>query len=220
MSALSEIKEKFDNIFSSQIEVLRKQLFGVNNERLDFFMDSFYKLEPKQRGLALGGITTLVLGFVFSSVFLYFSRVSALQTELNSSFHALNKLRTLRAQEKMEGQKFDLLVETIGKKTKDLAYRPFFEKISKDLKVNMTNLKEDKVDMDTNNPLGSQMKTMRISMKLPNISLPKLLNFLIEIEKSGKLLRVTDLKIVGIFGNKLFFDVNIMVRGYTSGGGK
>ena len=55
-------------------------------------------------------------------------------------------------------------------------------------------------------------------MRLPNISIPRLLGFLVEVEKSNKYLRVQDLQIRGRYGTKLYFDSQVKVRGYDVNG--
>jgi len=51
---------------------------------------------------------------------------------------------------------------------------------------------------------------------MPNISIPRLLSFLVEVEKSNKYLRVQDLQIRARYGTKLYFDSQAKVRGYDS----
>lgn len=217
MSTISDIKERFDRAFDSKLEIVKKSLFGVNNERLDFFMDSFYKLTPQQRGIFVGTLIASIFSLVILAVIFYFVQVGALQDELNESFEALHRLKMMKREERMESQKFSALIDSISKKTKSIAFKPLFEKLTRDIKIEMTNLKEEKLDLESTNPMSSEVKQARISMKLPKISIPKLLEFLIEIEKTGKYLRINDLKITGLYGNKLYFDVQLIVKGYTVG---
>ena len=215
MSTASDLKDRIERLFDGQLDNVKRQLFGVNNERLDFFMDSFYKLDPRERGLLIGALIGVIFGFVVLAISLYFIQVSSLRSELNESFSALHKLRALKIEEKVESARFDQLVDSIKLKTKGLAFKPFFERLSRDVKVSISNLREDKIDFDAANPMSDKVKQVRVSMKLPKVSIPKLLKFLVETEKSGKYLRVSDVKITGLYGNKLFFDANIVVRGYA-----
>ena len=69
--------------------VVKRKLFGANNETLDLIMDSFYRLSAEQRAAAIfgGGIFSVLLVtgvFVF-----YFASVQALEDELNESFNAI-----------------------------------------------------------------------------------------------------------------------------------
>lgn len=215
MSALKEASEQLKQQLSSFTQRLRQLLFGVNNERLDFLMDSFYKKSPQERVIWIGSSIALICSVVAAVVYFYFVRVEALKEELSASFSALHQLRTLKAEDQLESQKIETLIESIEKKTQGLAMKPFFERLSKDLGVTLSNLTEEKIELDSNNPLSKQVTQVRVLMKMQKISIPRLLKFLIEIEKSSKFLRVSDVKITGLFENKLYFDANLMVRGYV-----
>lgn len=49
MSAVDQLRGQIQSIAN----ILRARLLGANNERLDFLMDSFYKLSPPQRSAAM-----------------------------------------------------------------------------------------------------------------------------------------------------------------------
>lgn len=198
--------------------LLRRRLFGANNERLDFFMDSFYKLSPNHRMLALAGVVGVIALFVLCAVILYFSQVGRLKQDLNDSFAALHDLQSLRASYEIESKNYDKLVETIDKKTRQVSLKPFFEKTANDLGVTIEGLTDQKAPLGADNPLAEKVQEVRVDMRLPNISIPRLMNFLVEIEKSNKYLRVQDLQIRGRYGTKLFFDAQVKVRGYDVGG--
>ena len=59
---------------------------------------------------------------------------------------------------------------------------------------------------------------LNIQIKIPKMSIPRMLEFLSAVEQSNNLLRVQDLKITGEYGNRLYFDVNAVVRGYQMSG--
>ena len=63
-------------------------------------------------------------------------------------------------------------------------------------------------------PLFEKIKEVNIEVRTPKISIPRLLSFLSEVENSGKFIRVKDLKITGMYGNKLFFDTTIGFKAY------
>jgi hypothetical protein len=95
-----------------------------------------------------------------------------------------------------------------------MSLKPFFEKIANDLGVTIEGISDQKVPLAAENPLSDKLQEIRVEMRLPNISIPRLLNFVVEIEKSGKYLKVQDLQIRARYGTKLFFDGQIKVRGY------
>lgn len=196
------------------LKPIKVKVLGVNNERLEFVMDSFYKLEPSQRNGVLGVLGSLIGGFVFVAVAVYFMRVNALSDDLNQTFNALNELRAIKQQTAMTTAKFDSLVDRIQVKTRTLTFKPFFEKLARDAKLTLKNISDKTVDMDPQNPLAENISEVHVDMRLSKVSIPRLVNFIVDIEKSGRFLRVQNLQIVGMYGNKLYFDVNLLVRGY------
>ncbi|MCX6128388.1 MAG: hypothetical protein NTX25_04900 [Proteobacteria bacterium] len=65
------------------IDQIRRSLLGANNERIDFLMDSFYKLSPQHQTSVMAGAAAFLLVFVLGSFTIYFSRINALEDELN-----------------------------------------------------------------------------------------------------------------------------------------
>jgi hypothetical protein len=194
---------------------IREKILGVNNENLDFLIDTFYKLTPSQRnGVTAGGVAAIAL-FVICSIALYFMQVNSLQTELDKSLHAISSFRALRLEDQEVSEKFDGLVDSINRKNKGFYFKPFFEKLSKKINVEFTGISERDAPADPTDPLPKKVKVTNVDMKLPKISIPKLLTFVMEIEKSNHFLRVQDMKITGQYGNKLYFDVQLTIRGYV-----
>jgi hypothetical protein len=219
MSVVATFTDKFKGQFSGSLNQVRRRLFGANNEKLDFFMDSFYKLSPSQRSGVLAGIVGVISLFVLGAIVLYFSQVNRLKSELAGSFAALHELQSMKAGYEQENKNFEKLVDTIEKKTKQMSLKPFFEKIANDMGVTLEGLNDQKAPLPAENALSEKMSEVRVDMRMPNISIPRLMSFLVEVEKSNKYLRVQDLQIRGRYGTKLYFDGQAKVRGYDAGGG-
>lgn len=218
MSALTSVADRFKGQIDSSIAQIRRRLFGSNNERLDFFMDSFYKLSPNQRMGALAGIVGIISLVVLLAMIIYFAQVNRLKKDLNDSFAALHELQSLKSTYEQENKNFERLVDTIDKKTRSVTIKPFFEKIANDMGITIEGLTDQKAPLPGDNPLSEKVQEVRVDMRLPNISIPKLLSFLVEVEKSNKFLKVQDLQIRGRYGTRLYFDAQIKVRGYDVGG--
>lgn len=218
MSAVAAFADKFKGQMQSSLGVIRRRIFGANNEKLDFLMDSFYKLSPNQRTGVLAGVVGAIGLFVLIAIGLYFSQVSRLKTELSDSFGALHELQALKGQYEQENRNFEKLVDVVDRKTRQVSLKPFFEKIGQDLGVTIEGLNDQKSPLPGDNPLSEKMQEVRVEMRLPNISIPRLLSFIVEVEKSGKYLRVQDLQVRGRYGTKLYFDGQVKVRGYDVGG--
>ncbi|MEZ4741107.1 MAG: hypothetical protein R3B45_01435 [Bdellovibrionota bacterium] len=214
MSAATEVVDKVKGKFFDLTEGVKQKIFGTNNENIDFVMDSFYKLEPSQRNAVLLGIIGGIGLFVLAAVWLYFAQVSALKKELSQTFAAMHEFENLQTQKKLIESEFDGLVKSVSRKTNSLKIKPFFEKLAKQHQVTIEGLEESRVPLPADNPLSERMEQISVKLRLPKISIPKLLNFLVEIEKAGKYLRIQDLQVQGRYGTKLFFDANVKTRGY------
>ena len=217
MGILSRIWDQINGRIQALLIFLRKKIFGANNERIDFLMDSFYKLSPSHRGgVLVGGIGGVAL-FVLIVVVFYITRVNALQSDLDDSFTALHELQSLKAEYQREDRRFARLVETLKHKTNGIKLKPLFEKIAKDLSTQVEGLSEQKVNISGENALARKVQEMKVELRFPNISLPRLLNYLVEVEKSNSFLRIQDLIVRGRYGTRLFFDAQASVRGYVVG---
>lgn len=219
MSVVTTFTDQFKGQVFASLNSLRRRLLGANNEKLDFVMDSFYKLSPNQRTGVLAGVVGTVALFVFGAIGLYFSQVSRLKQDLSGSFAALHELRSLRSNYEQESKNYEKLVDAIEKKTRSMSLKPFFEKIANEQGVTLEGLNDQKAPLPVDNPLSEKIQEVRVEMRLPNISIPHLMSFLVEVEKSNKYLRVQDLQIRGRYGTKLYFDGQAKVRGYDVAGG-
>ena len=215
MSAANDAIEQIRGKVLDITESLKRRVFGTNNENLDFVMDSFYKLEPAQRNGVLAGLIGGVGLFVLAAVWLYFAQVGSLKNELSQTFNAIHEFQSLKNDSAVVDAEFESLLKSVSKKTRSLKVKPFFEKLAKQHQVIIEGLGEQSVKLPADNPFADKIDQIIVEMRLPKISIPRLLNFLVEVEKSGKFLRVQDLQIQGRYGTKLFFDGIVKVRGYS-----
>ena len=216
MSVVATFADRLKDQIQVNLKVAQKRLFGVNNEKLDFLMDRFYKLSSNQRTAALAGSIGVVFLLVVMVFGLYFSLVSHLKNDLSSSFAALHELQSKKAMYEQENRNFEKLVDMVERKTKQVSLKPFFEKIANEQGVIIEGLSDSKSPLPADNPLAERFQEVRVEMRMPNISIPRLLSFLVEVEKSNKYLRVQDLQIRARYGTKLYFDSQAKVRGYDS----
>jgi hypothetical protein len=215
MSSIAAATDRVKGQIQNAVMQLRVRVFGTNNERIDFLMDSFYKLNPNQRTGAMAGVIGFVLICVLGLLGLYFSQVGQLNSSLSNTFSAMHELRSLRTAYEIEDKKFDKLYDLISRRTRGLRMKPEFEKIARNLGVTIDSVTEKKIPLASDNPLSDKVQEVHVDLRLGNISVPRLLNFLVDIEKSNKYLRVIDLKIGARYGTRLFFDANVKIRGYS-----
>lgn len=216
MSALEDFQEKIRSSWSNFTADLRKRVLGANNENIDFLVDTFYKLEPSQRNAVIaGGVAGLSL-VVFGFLALYFAQINALNRELNRRFDALYEIRELKSEYQREDKRFQNLVDALMGGAGALRIKPYFEKLANEQGVQLSDLSESRSELASDNPLREKFQEVKVEMRLSNISIPRLLNFIVEAEKGGGYIRVQDLQIRAKYGTKLFFDVTIKARGLAS----
>lgn len=213
-SVVTEASERLKSYFRPAMEVARRRIFGDNNERIDFLIDSFYKLTPEYQTAALAaalGSAALFLMMVFG---IYFARIHTLENELNQGFQALQEVRVLGAQYKKEKANFDWVVQTVQRKTGSLRAKPFFEQMANQVGVVMEGLRSEEIPVPEDSPLAKNFVLINTEFRLPKVSIPRLLKFFSEIEKADQGMMVRDLVIRARYGDKLFFDVQARVTGY------
>ncbi len=215
MKFLEPTIEKIRAVFRPAADQVKRQLFGANNERLDFIMDSFYKLTPKQQTGAVVGFFAGILVLVMVIFGVYFARLKTLENDLNAGYEALREINRQAHDYKVARARMDWLKQSVENKSgEEFRPKPYFEKVANRVGVTLEALKSDEVEIAKDNPLSLSFKEIQISFRMPKVSIPRLLKFLTEIEKSGQTLTVRDLKIRARYGDRLYFDTEALVTGY------
>ncbi|MEI8026347.1 MAG: hypothetical protein WCI18_08355 [Pseudomonadota bacterium] len=214
MEQLEQFIEKMKTRFSEISQKLLLEVFGQNNERLDFLLDSFNKLQPNQQRGALAGSALAFFLMIMLGIWIYAAQVGSLRTELSDSFSTLRQFRSLANEFGMENTKFTLLVDSVKGKVDATSYKPYLDQLAKKNGLSLGQLDERDIAATEDSPLGKELRDVAIDVNFDNVSLPRLLKFLTEIEKSGKYLRIDDLRIRSRYGTKLFFDAKVLFRAY------
>lgn len=213
MSVMTEATDRLRGYFRPALDIVKRRLFGPNNERIDFIMDSFYKLSPRHQTMVLAA-SAASLGLLILMIFgIYFARINALETDLNQGFNALQEMRALSAQYKRERESFDWVVSTVDRKTSQLKPKPFFEQLANQTGVTMEGLRSDEGAIAEDTALANNFSQVNVEFRLPKVSIPRLLKFFTEIEKADQGMSVKDLTVRARYGDKLFFDAQAKVVG-------
>ena len=181
-------------------------------------MDSFYKLSPSQQSGALLSVFGVLVIFVLISFTLYFSRVSALESDLTSGFEAIEELRSLKKKYNYERKKFAELENIVRRGAQGFRPKPFFENKANSIGVTITDLRDKKAPISPDSPLAEYFSQTIIEFKLPKVSLPRLMKFLSEVERSNKNLSIENLQVRTRYGDRLYFEATSKVIGYRVGG--
>ena len=96
--------------------------------------------------------------------------------------------------------------------------KPFFESKANSIGVTITDLRDKKAPMSPDSPLSSYFSQTIVEFKLPKVSLPRLMKFLSEVERSNKNLSIENLQIRTRYGDRLYFEATAKVVGYKVGG--
>jgi hypothetical protein len=210
---INRLKEQLLGYYTRIVTFLKQKLLGPNNERLDFIMDSFYKLPPNYQSLALLGVIAGV-GVVVMLIFsIYFTQINSLERDLTSGFDALRRMRVLAQEYTSEKERLDWLLKSVGSKTGSLRPKPFLEEKANQLGIVLEGLKSEEVDIPQDNPLSHDFMYVNVDFRLPKISIPRMLKFFEEIERADKGLSIRNLQIRARYGDKLFFDVQARLTG-------
>lgn len=218
MSALNQFTDRLRGEVFRGLDLVRSRIFGANNERLDFIIDSFYKLSPRQQSVAISGLGVSFVVLVFGTFMLYLSRVGALDDNLNASYQALRDLRTLSESHAYEDKRFLELKAIVSRASSGFKPKPFFETMANQIGVTITDLRSTESDVDPSSALSRDFRNVVVDFKMPKVSLPRLIRFLSEIEKSDKFLSVSNLEIRSRFGDRLYFEVSAKVVGFLPRG--
>jgi hypothetical protein len=219
MSAgLNEAQEHSQSEIPRWLLPVRELVFGKQNERIEYFMDSYFKLPPEGRTAAIASGIALAIIIVLALVGVYISALNSLQKRLDESFWAVNTLRDKQIEFAVNKKKYDELEKRLANVTQSLQILSLLEEKakSKGLQISGNNKSEKpstEKDFVNSTLLKEQYKSMRTEFRISNVSLQKIIDLVVDIESDNKLLRVTDLRIKGLYQNKLYFDAMLAVDG-------
>lgn len=205
--------DKIKDALRPTLDSVRRAILGPNNERIDFIMDSFYKLSSKQQ---IGALIALAVGIlvVIGGVFIiYLSRISALETELDVGYKTIQNLRVMAVEYNNENKRFTWLKDNVSRNTTSLRPKPFFERTSKNVGISLNSLRTQDSPLPPDNLLSNDFSQLTVDFGIPKVSLPRLLKFLGEVEKSKHHLYVKNLEIKARFEDRLYFDSQAKIIG-------
>jgi hypothetical protein len=214
----SEVQENPQGGIPRWLLPVREVIFGKQNERIEYFMDSYFKLPPEGRTAVVAGGILFAILLVIGFIGIYLSALNGLQSRLDESFQAVNKLRAKQVDYAITKKKFDELDRRISNVTQSLQILSLLEEKAKSLELQISgNNKTDKAssekDFIKGTLLADKYKATRSEFRVSNVSLKRVIDFVVAIESDDKLLRVSDLRVKGLYQNKLFFDATFAVDG-------
>lgn len=210
-----EGQEATQKSWSQWLLPLRSALFGRQNERIEFVMDSYFKLPPEGRTAVLvGGFLLSVLALV-GLVGVYVAALGSLQARLDQAFEATNKLREANHSYQITKQKFSDLEQKLQAANQGLVLISVLEQKAKELGLATNGFPPQlpTTDLPANNPLADKYQNAKVEFRVSNASLKKIIDYVIAIESTPHMLHVSSLKIKALYQNKLYFDATLEVEG-------
>jgi hypothetical protein len=194
---------------------VRVFVFGKQNERLEYIMDSFLKFTPEQRTAAIiggvGGFVILLVGIVS----LYFSAAASLQKELDAAFSATNRLKEVQTSYLLARQKFADL-EGALQVNQDLSLITLVESKAKEMGVSVSDFpSQQDISVPTAPLNASALKNHRVAkirFSVNRAGLKKIIEFVVALESLPNRLRISSLTVKRGFSDKLYLDASVEVE--------
>ncbi|APJ03000.1 hypothetical protein [Silvanigrella aquatica] len=206
---------KYSENLSQALQSTKTFIFGENNQRLDYLIENFYRLNHERRSLIiLASIATGVIFFGLSILF-YLIGLFSLQSNLNSAYSNTYSLKELKAPYMAIQGNFDELVNGIKSSNDNLNLNSLLDQKAKELGIQASNFpsKPTITKFTSQSPLAEQFQKESIDFKLTGVSLKKTMEYLNAIEQMPNKLRVAKFRILSITDAKLYFDVLLTVEG-------
>ena len=197
---------------------IRSLIFGKQNERLEYVMDSYFKLPPEGRSTAILGGVVLGVMTLIAIIATYIAALGSLQSRLDEAFEATNQLREAHTGHLLTKQKFSDLEQKLQASTEGLVLISVLEQKAKELGLTTSGFPPQlpTTDLAAGNPLAEKYQNAKVEFRVNNASLKKIMDYVIAIESTQHMLKVGSLKIRGLYQNKLFFDATLEVEGIVT----
>jgi hypothetical protein len=204
--------------FSQLSAPLRTLVFGKQNERLEYVMDSYFKLPPEGRSAVIFGSIVLSIVLLVAIVTGYVAALGSLQSRLDEAFEAMNKLKESHTAHSLTKQKFSDLEQKLEASTQGLVVISVLEQKAKELGLTTSGFPPQlpSTELVQGNPLAEKYQNAKVEFRVNNASLKKIMDYVIAIEGTQHMLRVSSLKIRSLYQNKLFFDATFEVEGIVA----
>jgi hypothetical protein len=205
---------KFSESISQIIPSLKLFIFGENNQRLEYLIESFYRLNHERRSIIIissvfSGVTIFIL-----SIIIYIIGLFLLQSNLNSAYNNSNTLKEFKAPYMAIQGNFDELINGIKSSNSNLSLASLLEQKAKDLGIQTSHFPSKPLitKFTGQSSLVDLFQKESIDFKISGASLKKIMEYINIIEQMPNKLRVTKFRLLSITEAKLYFDVLLTVE--------
>jgi hypothetical protein len=206
MPTLNNLKEGV----LQMIDRLGGLLLGENYERVDWFIERFYRLKPLYRSVLLISLSVVFFLLIGLLVYLYLHSMTSLQKRLVTSFEANAQIARLEEGFSIVHKRNLLLQDHLKRFNNAFNVKSTLSELSKKARLRDFTLETPSPTVaPLSLPLLKDYKNNIFQVYLPKASLKAFIQFLMELEKLPNLLKVEALSIDQNYQNKLYFEVRL-----------
>ena len=208
MSFVQTMKENIAH-YIDQIKIF---IFGENNARLDKLIDSYYSMraEKRKRVKYLGVFCGIIL-FVMV-LLIYFYGLYNLQTKLNHATDVYLKIQEEKPNFIIVQNEYKQIAANITQVNKLENLIPEINLVATELNIQIDGLDTKiplVIPLSSTQDLTADFNKVKIDFQIKSISIKRMIDFLIKVQKLPNKFAISNLEIVQVFGNKLYFNVNV-----------
>jgi hypothetical protein len=193
---------------------LKQWIFGKQNERMEFIMDSYFKLSPEQRSGTLIGMGVFGILVLFGLIIIYISMLSSLQQQLDKAYFRASQLRDISLEFMATKQKFNDLQQKLNTANQAGSILTFLEGKTREMGIQGVFPSQiPMTEFPPSHPLSKGYSQAKLDYKASNLSLKKIIELVIAVENSPQMYKVSSLNIKGTYQNKVFFDAALEIEG-------
>ncbi len=200
---------------SQLIQTIRVIIFGENNNRLDFLIEYFYRLNHERRSLII--VTSIITGVVIFvlTILLYIIGLFSLQGKLNSAYSNANTLKEFKPLYMAVQGSFNELVNGLKSANSSLSLVSILDQKAKDIGIQVSGFPAKPVvsKFSSQSPFVDHFQKVSVDFKLNGVSLKKMMEYINTIEQMPNKLKVSKFHLLSITEAKLYFDVLLTVDG-------
>ncbi len=198
------------NSLKSLVDRIKYRILGSNYERIDYLVDSFSKLSPRDRKIAVTSLVVLLVIILSLVTYSYFSSLNSFEKDLIENHKVLSQIMNLSGDYTAIDQGYRSFVDRVRRVKRNFNVKSFINTIG--------NRKKLRLDFDDVRGGGTLPMAMKddffekvVKVSINKISLKQLVDFLKQIESSRKYLKIKYLELDKRYDNKQYFRVNFNV---------
>ena len=180
-------------------------------------IDRFYNIRQEKRSkLIIYSILVCIILFLVI-IYSYFYGLFYLQSSLGKGADSLIKLQSAKTSFTVVQTEFIKIADQISHNNNPQTIISVVEGQARSLGLQISNMPKEPnlIDLPTTSVLGSDFKKARIEFKISGVSLKKMTDFFNGLNSLPNKFKILKLDILQTFGNKLYFDVGVILEAYV-----